>query len=437
MQIKPVYWIVLLLLCISQNGPAQTFEKYTLHEGKPEHAGFSQDRLSRIDSVFTEYVDKGYSAGYIGLVARNGEIVYYNSVGYDNISIKTPLKKDAIFRVASQTKAVTSVAVMMLYEEGKFLLDDPISKYLPEFKNQSVIDSFNEKDSSYTTIPVKREITIRDLLRHTSGLGYPMTGDKAMNSIFAKNDIIMGINPGNRKIKDQMKKLGALPLAHQPGEKFTYGLSVDVLGYLVETLTGQSLDTFLRERLFKPIGMNDTYFVLPSEKFNRLCALYGEDKDGKLVKVEKSEGFDPDYPKIKTDYFCGGGGLSSTAYDYSIFIQMMANGGEYNGKRYLSESSVKMMRTVQTGDLPCGSLFILGVPGSYGLGFEVISAKGSIQSALPEGTFGWGGTFGSLYWIDPVNNIIAQLVIQKGPNRYEDIRKKFIALVYQSLEDYK
>ncbi|MEW6193789.1 MAG: serine hydrolase domain-containing protein [Bacteroidota bacterium] len=427
--------IVLIFLFVNEYAQDNSQRSGLLEFAVPESAGFSSARLARLDDVFKEYVDNEWCQGGAALIARDSKIIYYKGFGYDDIEIKTPFKKDAIFRIASQTKAVTSVAVMMLFEEGKFLLDDPVSKYLPEFKGQRVIDTFNEDDSTYTTVEAKHQVTIRELLTHTSGLGYPLLQSKAMNAIFAKSEIIMGITEDKILLSEQMKKLGALPLAHQPGEKYTYGLSTDVLGYLVEVVSGMSLNQFFHERIFKPLGMNDTYFYLPKEKFDRLATLYSEDSTKHLIKIKPSQrGFNPDYPKTEGTYFSGGGGLVSTAYDYSLFLQMLANGGEYNGKRMLGLKTIKMMSTNQIGDLVSGSLYVPRGGGKFGLGFEVISEAGSKQILLSEGTYGWGGTFGSLYWIDPKEKIIAQLVIQKAPNSYETIRAKFITLIYQALE---
>ncbi|MGD8777363.1 MAG: serine hydrolase domain-containing protein [Ignavibacteria bacterium] len=401
-----------------------------LKPGTPESVGFSSSRLERIDNFFEEYIAKGWCPGGVALIARKGTIVYYEGFGYNDIETKTPFEKDAVFRIASQTKAITSVAVMMLYEEGKFLLDDPVSKYLPEFKNQCVIDSFNEEDSSYTTTPVEHQVTIRELLTHTSGLGYPGSQSEGMNYIFEKNEIIMGITDKKITLKEQMTVLGKLPLSHQPGEKFTYGLSVDVLGYLVEVVSGVDLNQFFNEHIFEPLGMQDTYFYLPKNKYERLAELYGEDEDQNLLKVD---GTMSNFPKEDCSYYSGGAGLVSTAYDYSVFLQMLANGGEYNGKRYLSPTTIEMMTKNQIGDLISGTLYIPSGEGKFGLGFEIITEEGNRQIPLSVGTYGWGGTFGSLYWIDPAKQIVAQLVLQMSPNKYNEIRSKFINLVYQAI----
>src|SRR5260221_1135899 len=255
-----------------------------LTPGKPEENGISSERLMRIDQVLSDYVAKGYIPGAVALIVRNGKIVYEKSFGFSDVENKLSLKNDNIFRIASQSKAITSLAVMLLWEEGKFSLDDPISKYIPEFKDPKVLITFNEKDSSYTTEPARSEITIRQLLTHTSGIDYAGIGSKEMKAIYAKARIPVGFGPPNEKLGEKMKVLGTLPLRHQPGEKFTYGLNSDVLGYVVEVVSGMNLDVFFQKRIFEPLGMNDTYFYLPKEKQNRLVTV-SEDKDGVLRKV--------------------------------------------------------------------------------------------------------------------------------------------------------
>ena len=402
---------------------------------QPETVGMSGERLGRIDEMFQKYISDRWINGASAIILKNGKIVYYKGTGYNDIEKKTPLNKDVLFRIASQTKAVTSVAVMMLYEQGKFLLDDPVSKYLPEFKNQKVLDKFNSADSSYTTIEPKRPVSIRDLLSHTSGLGYPAIGTKEMNALYAKYNIIMGITDKKIYLKDEMEKLAKVPIGFQPGEKWCYGLSVDVLGRLVEAVSGMSLDDYFKRNIFEPLGMHNTFFYLPEGKYDQFAKLYSRDNDNNLIMLTKSKDFDPDYPIVNGTYFSGGGGLVSTAYDYALFLQMLLNGGELNGKRLLSESTIRMMRTNQIGELRSGSLFLPSGGDEFGLGFEIISKQGSIQIPMPAGSYGWGGTFGSLYWIDPVNNIAVQLVLQVSPNSYNEIRSKFVSLVYQAVTD--
>ena len=334
----------------------------------PETAGLSTNRLKRIDTVLKEYINKGRMNGAVAMIVHDGKIAYYKNFGY-NDDTKAPLQKDAIFRIASQTKAITSVAIMMLYEEGKFMLDDPISNYIPEFKHPKVLDKYNKADTTYTTVPAKREITIRDLLTHTSGIGYAQIGTSEANAIYAKAGIVGGIGVDKILLADKMKLLGSMPLFHQPGEKFTYGLNTDLLGYLVEVVSGMNLNEFFHKHLFEPLGMKDTYFYLPKEKQHRLAMLYTEDTvTKKAVKmasaVNVSGVMHRDYPKMDGTYYSGGGGLSSTVYDYAIFLQMLLNGGEYNGKRILSRNSIRMMTMNQIGDISRG-------PNKIGLGFGI------------------------------------------------------------------
>lgn len=404
-----------------------------LQTAAPSFAQVSEERLQRIDRLVQQYIDSGWINGATAIIARNGKIIYYKGLGYDDAGTKKPLQKDAIMRIASQTKAITSVAVMMLYEEGKFLLDDAVSKYIPEFKNPVVLDHFNETDTTYTTIPAKSEITIRQLLTHTSGIQYAQIGSKIFKAIYAKAGIVAGIGVDRIKLADVMKKLGPLPLAHQPGEKFTYGLNTDVLGYLVEVVSGMSFDIFLKKRIFDPLGMKDTWFYLPADKQNRLATLYTED-DSKHIKkapetMDINGAFYSDYPKTNGTYFSGGGGLASTAYDYAIFMQMLLNNGVYNGKRILSRNTIRMMTTNQIGDLT------LGHGNTFGLGFEIVTEKGSAFSPRPEGSYSWGGMFSSSYWIDPKEKIVAQLFLQLYPNSHGDIHEKFKVLTYQALND--
>lgn len=424
--------IRILLLLYFVAGSCIAFSQPLL-PANPASVNVSEERLKRIDGLIEQYIDSNWINGATAIISRKGKIVYYEALGFDDTDMKIPLKKDAIMRIASQTKAITSVAVMILFEEGKFLLDDPVSKYIPEFKNPGVLENFNESDTTYTTIPAKSEITIRQLLTHTSGIQYAQIGNKTFNAIYAKAGIIAGIGVGGVTLVDIIKKLGPLPLAHQPGEKFTYGLNTDVLGYLVEVVSGMPFDVFLKKKIFDPLGMKDTYFYLPAEKRNRLATLYTGDNTGHIKKagatLEINGTIYSDYPNMDGTYFSGGGGLASTAYDYAIFMQMLLNNGLYNGKRILSRNSVRLMTTNQIGELK------LGRGNTFGLGFELVTEKGSAFSSSPEGAYGWGGMFSSTYWIDPREQIVAQLFLQLYPNRHGDIHEKFKVLTYQALND--
>ncbi len=394
----------------------------------PEAAGFSAERLKRIDVNMKSWVDQGWMNGAAALVIRNGKIVYYKSTGYNDLKTKAPLAKDGIFRIASQTKAITSVAAMILYEEGKFLLDDAVSKYIPSFEKAKVVDKFNEKDTTYTTVPASRAVTIRDLLRHTSGIGYAQIGSKMANSIYAKNKITAGLDVKDDNLSDAMSRLGSLPLLHQPGEKWTYGLNSDLLGRLVEIWSGMSLDEFFRKRIFIPLGMNDTYFNVPSEKAERLVNFFREDSLGVLQEVDHLGILDMNFPLHKKTYFSGGGGLSSTLYDYAVFLQMLLNGGTYNGQQILSRNTVRMMTMNQIGDLS------LGDNEKFGLGFAIATEQTSAKFPAQEGTFTWGGAFSTTYWVDPKEKMVVLLYRQMWGS-HSEIDRIFKVLVYQAIVD--
>lgn len=393
---------------------------------KPELAGVNAERLKRIDDNINQWMSDGRLNGAVALVIRNGKIVYNKAFGYDDIAKTKPLRTDNIYRIASQSKAITSAAIMMLYEEGKFLLDDPVSRYIPEFSKQMVLDKFNPSDSSYTTVPAKSDITIRQLLTHTAGVGYPEIGSPEAKAIFSKSKLIAGLGAAEGRIlADDVKTIAKLPLFHQPGEKYLYGWNIDVLGYLVEIFSGMSLDQFFKKRIFEPLGMNDTYFYLPESKHSRLVNLFIE-KDKKLVNSQDEAPLLANYPKYKGTYYSGGAGLSSTAMDYAIFLQMMLNGGIYNGKRLLSANTVRMMTMNQIGD-------IRGTNG-FGLGFGITSEKGSTILPTPEGVFEWGGAFSTTYWADPKEKLVGIFYRQLWGSSLGNIADKFKVLVYQSLE---
>lgn len=404
-----------------------------LKPGPPEQNHFSAERLQKIDKLVQQYIDSNWISGAIAIVAKNGNIVYHKAMGYDDKEKNKPLQKDAIWRIASQTKAITSVAVMMLYDDGKILLNEPISRYLPEFKKPVVLDKFNPADSTYTTIPAKREITIRDLLTHTSGVGYAQIGSETMNAIYAKAGVVGGIGLKGGLLADNIKKLGRLPLVHQPGEKFTYGLNTDILGYLVEVVSGLSLDRFFRKNIFDPLGMKDTYFYIPKEKQSRLAMLHSDDKSKHVVNTSEiisvNGTFYRDYPILDGgSFYSGGGGLVSTAYDYAIFMQMLLNGGDYNGKHLLSKNAVRLMTMSQTSQIENGHSI------KFGLGFQVVTDGDAATNVTSPGTFSWGGMFASSYWIDPKEKIVAQFVLQQYPFSHGDIAEKFKVAVYGALK---
>jgi CubicO group peptidase (beta-lactamase class C family) len=364
-------------------------------------------------------------AGAVGLIARDGKIIYNRAFGVSDPESKTPMKTDDIFRIASQTKAIVSIGLMMLFEEGKFLLDDPVSKFIPEFANPKVLDKFNAKDTTFTTVPAKREITIRDLLTHTSGIDYAGIGSPIMRAIYVKAGITGGFGNDRITIGDDIKILGKQPLVHQPGESWTYGLNVDVIGYLIEILSGEKLDQYLRKHILEPLGMNDTYFCLPGEKQGRLVKVSGEDADHHVIAIPQ-EIFN--YPLLKGTYFAGGAGLSSTTKDYAIFLQMLLNKGEYNGKRLLARRTVELITCNQIGDLNLGK-------DKFGLGFEITTKEGQAILGISEGSFAWGGYFATSYWADPRERLVCLLFMQQSPLSHGEISSKFKAMVYQALDD--
>jgi CubicO group peptidase (beta-lactamase class C family) len=424
-----------LLMLFAFNAHAQTQSKI-LAVADPAAGGFSSTRLARLDSNMNDWVKKKWVNGSVALIARKGKIVFYKAYGYNDPDTKTPLDKTGIFRIASQTKAVTTVAAMILWEEGKYSLDDPVSKFIPSFANQQVLNTFDFKDTTYTTIPAKRAVTIRDLLTHVSGLGYPAIGTPRENAIYAKYAITGGVGVRTQKLSDVMNRLGTLPLFFQPGEKWMYGLNADVLGYLIEIWSGMSLEDFFAKRIFKPLGMTDTYFNLPAEKGPRLVNFFDQDSTGIIKKQGKTFGgyLDMNYPLQKTDYFSGGGGLVSTVYDYAILLQMLLNGGTYNGVRLLSHNTVRMMTMNQIGDLFV-NLNGITSENKFGFNFSIISENGSRLGPSQAGTYSWGGVFSTSYWVDPKEDMFVIIYRQMWGPHVVDTDKAFKPLVYQAIND--
>jgi CubicO group peptidase (beta-lactamase class C family) len=399
----------------------------------PETVGISSERVKRIDVALNDLVKQDKLPGMVALFTKNGQIVYQKAFGYSDFQTKKLMKTNDIFRIASMTKAITSTAVLMLYEEGKFSLDDPISKFIPEFKNPQILKTYNEKDTTFTTEPAKSEITIRQLLTHTSGIGYgAIDGDKRFTAIYQKAGIIDAFTTQNIKISDNIKKLAKLPLHFTPGEKWSYAEGLDVLGYFVEIISGMSFEAYLRTHLFEPLSMSDTYFYLPDAKKERLVPVQMPDSVKKWVSLPTSF-FDPNYPiaGAKT-FYSGGGGLSSTAKDYATFLQMLLNGGAMNGKRFLSHTTVDLMAaTNQTGEL-------FGGPKSdsyFSLAFSVINQNGSEKGVGSLGRFTWGGYFNTNYWADPKEKIIMILMKQTYGVQNDASEAIFTRLIYQSIDD--
>ncbi|MFN7117986.1 MAG: serine hydrolase domain-containing protein [Saprospiraceae bacterium] len=385
------------------------------------------ERLKRVDELLNNYIKEQKIVGAVALIIKDGQVIKHQGYGMDDVATKRTMPKDGIFRIASQTKAITSVGIMLLIEEGKLLLNDPVSKYIPAFKNPVVLDQYNEKDTTYTTVPARREITIKDLLTHTSGLGYALIGSPRMQAIYYKHGIPSGVGEMHADISETMQRLGKLPLEYQPGTRYNYSLSTDVLGHVIEVVSGMDLETFFQKRIFTPLGMKDTYFNLPVSKHQRLTEVYTLDSLGKWVKFPGIFDIPADFPNKTKRYFSGGGGLASTALDYGIFLQMLLNKGTYNGVTLLSPRSVAMMTTNQIGNL--GGNF------HFGLGFG-ITAEAAADEIYNPGTYYWGGAFATTYWVDPQAQLIAVLMSQQfnAPPAWGELQQKFGVAVYQSLK---
>lgn len=431
----PRQLLAALFLSVSLAADAQTSsirKSSPLAEAAPASVGMSAERLARIDGLCRKAVADGDIPGVVALVARRGKIIYYKSFGSADNAAGRELKRDDIFRIASQTKAITATAVMMLWEEGRFRLDDPISQYLPEFKNPQLLKTFDAATTNYTTEPAKSEITIRQLLDHTSGIGYgAIDGDERFQKIYRKAGIIDAFTTEPVTLAENEPKLAKLPLHHNPGERFTYSEGLDVLAYFVEVVSSMPFDQFLRRRLLDPLGMSDTWFYLPDDRAARLVPVQTK-KDGQWVRPPVGF-FDPDYPiKGARKFFSGGGGLSSSARDYATFLQMYLNGGELNGKRFLSRTTVQTILANQTDDLMGGK----NGDRYFGLAFGVLTPEGQDKGGKGSaGTFEWGGYFNTQYFADPHEKIIGLLMKQTAGSTTDKTADLFRQLVMQAVDD--
>ena len=415
----------LLLFTLTPGQPAAYAQ--TLPRARPEAVGLSSERLKRLSETLNGYVKESRLAGGVVLVARRGKVAYVEAFGMRDREANSPMREDAIFRIASQTKALVSVGVLTLQEEGRLLISDPVSKYLPEFKETTV--AVPKQGGGYEVVKAKRPITIRDLLTHTSGAGYGggvardrWEAAKITGWYFADRDEPVGAT---------VARMAALPFDAQPGEKFVYGYSTDILGALVEKVSGRPLDEFLRARLFEPLGMRDTQFYLPESKADRLAVVYSSKDSGGIERAPDPGGMvgQGAYVKGPRKSFSGGAGLTSTAQDYARFLSMMLNGGELDGKRILSRKSVELMTVDHLNGVPYN-------PGQgFGLGFEVVKDVGAVGRPGSVGEFGWGGAYHSTYWVDPKEQLVVVYFTQLIPARNVDDHGKLRALIYQAIVD--
>ena len=418
---------LLLLLCALafQCAIAQTSvqtKPQQLTVASPESVGMSTERFQNIERFLQNEVAQKHLPGSMMIVARKGKIVYHNAVGYNDLEAKTLLGKDQIFRIMSMSKALTTTAVMILYEEGKIQLDDPVSKYIPEFANTKVLVYYNEKDSTYSAVPAKKQVTIRHLLTHTAGIPYshPLYYKAGIPDFFSTKPITIG---------QTMPKLAALPLLHEPGEKLTYGLNTDMLGYLIERVSGMQFGTFLQKRIFEPLGMNDTGFYVKKGQESRLMIQYTVDSLGLRRHPIKDEEVYP-VSGART-YESGGAGLTSTVLDYAKFLQMMLNGGSFNDKQILSRKTVELMCRNQIGDLS-----FWDSKNRFGFGFEIMTEDGgATKDAGTPGALRWGGRNGSDYVFDPKEQLLIVWTMQVVPTPYWYLNEQVRRMVYQCIVD--
>lgn len=431
--------IALLLLFFFQLPAWAQHSTDALAEGSPEVVGMSAKRFQLLDQFIQDYVNKGFIPGGVFLVARDNQIVYNKTFGYRIPDKKTTYKKDDIFRICSMTKAITTAAIMQLYEQGKLGIDDPVQNYIPAFKNTQVLDTFNDKDSSYTTVPVKSPITLRMLLTHTSGIAYGDFYPGKIMAVYKKNNMLgVGLSHDSWTTEEFINRLAAVPLAFQPGDHFMYGLNMDVLGRVIEVVSGEKLNDYFRKHIFEPLGMKDTYFYLPKEKQNRLVPVYGYNSNNEL-EVLNSAGLasNIDYPKhADIGHYAGGGGLSSTAMDYAIFIQMMMNNGIYNNQRILGRKTIEMMTSDQMISLNKIGKGYSQRPGeTFCLGYSLLTPEGDGLNSKSPGTYEWGGYFSTKFFIDPKEDLIFVGMMQIYNFQHGEFYDRIAAILYGAIED--
>ena len=420
--LRPFVFVALTGLALSAQAPVA-----------PASVGVASDRLDRLHKGMQGFVDRKDASGIVTLIAREGKTVDLHAVGLADVEKNVPMKTDSIFRIASMTKPITSVAVMMLFEEGKLFLTDPVSKFIPPFKSSTVMEGAG---ADAKPVPARRAITIRDLLSHRSGITYGFLNGGAVGGGYRKNGVTDGLTSTTMTLEENVNKLAAEPLVSQPGDRFNYSLSTDVLARVVEVVSGQAFDAFLRDRIIKPLKMVDTDFVVPEAKWSRFVTVYSPDGKGGIRPMNDPETFGnanmSPWALYKTGrtYFSGGAGLASTASDYARFANMLLNGGTLDGVRLLSPKTVELMTMSHTSDVT-PPLPLLGPGVNFGLGFRVVTDLAATQSLGSNGLYGWIGIYGTTFWVDPKEKLVAVMLVQKYPN--PTVTATFQTLVYQSL----
>jgi CubicO group peptidase (beta-lactamase class C family) len=417
-----------------------------LPRAEPGQVGLDATKLEQAGALFRQAVDNKEIAGAVLLVARHGQVAYLETVGKQEVEAGVAMSPETIFRIASMTKPITSVAAMILAEQGRLDLSDPISKFLPEFKFMKVAvprkkgaggASPGNPGEDFELVQAYRPITVRDLLMHTSGLCYRFTDRPHLGRLYTEAGICDGLTPSEITLEENVRRLAALPLRHYPGTAWEYGLNTDVLGRLIEVVSRQSLGSFFGQRILRPLKMTDTYFLLPEAECDRLAALYEPGPDGKIKRAA-------DGPTVRgalfysanaayrqrPGYFSGGAGLLSTAGDYARFLQMMLNRGELEGARILRPETVEAMTRDQTQGLP---LWIPVHGFAFGYGFGVTTQPGADGKKDPPGTFGWGGIYYTDFWVDPRDEVIGIMMTQIYPSGQLKLRDEFHRLVNESI----
>jgi CubicO group peptidase (beta-lactamase class C family) len=428
--VLPKVWSLSILL-ISM-GIVQMAAAQSLPRAESASVGMSAEPLARFDGLADQAVESGKVAGVVTLVLRHGKVVHNGVYGVADIDSERPMNADDIFRIASMTKPITSVAIMILEEEGCLLLEDPVARYLPAFENvPGVIGADGELQ------PLARSISLLDLLSHTSGMTYG-DGEDAVAAAYREAGFDSELNHRDQSISEIANQLAALPLAAQPGERFIYSYGVDVLGAVVEQVSGMSLDAFLEQRIFQPLGMHDSHFYLPAEKTERLVATHTLDASGKLIRgADEDMGWTGQGAFVQGPrrVFGGGGGLLSSAPDYARFLQMLLNGGELDGQRILSPASVRLMTTNHVGTLYAEAENEPGM--GFGLGFEVKlepQVRGyDVPMRASVDAYAWGGAAYTAFWVDPEQDLVAVFMAQMRPHRQDRLNRHFGNSVYQAI----
>jgi CubicO group peptidase (beta-lactamase class C family) len=403
---------------------------------KPEDVGLSSSRLARVGTHLAQYIEAGKLAGALTLVARRGQVAYCEPLGHLEIERRRPMTRDSIFRIYSMSKPITSVGLMMLYEQGKLQLDDPVHRFIPSWKNLHVFVSGNHP--SFATAPAARPMTVRDLLSHTSGLTYGFMERTNVDAAYRRLGVADRARPGYT-LKAMVDTLAQLPLEFSPGTRWNYSVSTDVVGHLIEVISGQPLDAYLRDTIFGPLGMRDTAFVIEEEQIPRFAANYLRQADGPLKLVD-----DPEQSEYREcSFFSGGGGLVSTAPDYFRFTAMLRNQGELDGVRLLGRKTVELMTTNHLPDgqdlaqLAQAGLFTetayAGV--GFGLGFSVMQSPARAHILGTPGEYAWGGAASTAFWIDPAEDLIVIFMTQLMPSSSYPLRRELRVLTYAALID--